>query len=29
LALLKKGIPVSNFAEVQADLEDAFMTLTK
>lgn len=29
LALLKKGIPVSNFGEVQADLEDVFMTLTK
>ncbi len=29
LELLKKGVPVSNFAEVQADLEDAFMSLTK
>jgi ABC-2 type transport system ATP-binding protein len=29
LALLKKGIPVSNFAEVPADLEDVFMSLTK
>lgn len=29
LLLLKKGIPVSNYAEVQADLEDVFMTLTK
>ncbi len=29
LALLKKGIPVSHFSEVQADLEDVFMTLTK
>jgi len=29
LLLLKKGIPVSNFGEVQADLEDVFMSLTK
>ena len=29
LALLKKGIPVSNFGEVPADLEDVFMSLTK
>ena len=29
LVLLKKGIPVSKFGEVQADLEDVFMTLTK
>ncbi len=29
LELLKKGIPVSHFSEVQADLEDVFMTLTK
>lgn len=29
LALLKRGIPVCHFAEVQADLEDAFMTLTQ
>ncbi len=29
LELLKKGIPVSNFGEVEADLEDVFMTLTK
>jgi ABC-2 type transport system ATP-binding protein len=29
LALLKKGVPVSNFAEVPADLEDVFMSLTK
>ncbi|HEX8340168.1 MAG TPA: ABC transporter ATP-binding protein [Tepidisphaeraceae bacterium] len=28
LALLKRGIPVTGFAEVQADLEDVFMTLT-
>lgn len=27
--LLKRGIPVANFAEVPADLEDAFMTLTR
>jgi ABC-2 type transport system ATP-binding protein len=29
LALLKKGVPVTNFAEVPADLEDVFMSLTK
>jgi ABC-2 type transport system ATP-binding protein len=29
LELLKKGIPVTNFAEVPADLEDVFMSLTK
>lgn len=29
LELLKKGIPVSHFGEVEADLEDVFMTLTK
>ncbi len=29
LTLLKKGIPVSNFGEVPADLEDVFMSLTK
>jgi ABC-2 type transport system ATP-binding protein len=29
LSLLKRGIPVTGFAEVQADLEDVFMTLTK
>ncbi len=28
LSLLRKGIPVSNFAEVPADLEDVFMSLT-
>ncbi|HEY0008408.1 MAG TPA: ABC transporter ATP-binding protein [Tepidisphaeraceae bacterium] len=28
LLLLKKGIPVSNFADIPADLEDVFMTLT-
>jgi ABC-2 type transport system ATP-binding protein len=29
LALLKRGIPVTNFSEVPADLEDVFMSLTK
>jgi len=29
LSLLKKGIPVTNFYEVPADLEDVFMNLTK
>ncbi len=29
LALLRKGIPVVSFAEVPADLEDVFMSLTK
>ncbi len=29
LQLLKKGIPVANFSEIPADLEDVFMSLTK